>query len=163
MKDVIEKYKSKLQNDKNNILYFKKDEGKVISPDKKLKDVGIKNLDNIYTVYKEEEEVDKKEEMQENKTNKKAQISKDELNKMIKEKINKGLIPIIIFNPRLGPKYYFVLPNVKFQTVVDLFENDNKGKKWFFLCNGIKISPEKTLEELKIKNFARIIAQELIE
>ena len=169
MKDIIGKYKSKLQNDKINILYFfKKDNKKVIFPDKKLEDVGIKNLDNIYAVYEEEEEkeeekVDKKEEMQKNKTNKKDQISKDKLNKIIKEKMNKGLIPIIIFNPRLGSKFYFVLPNVKFQTLADLFENDNKEKKWFFLYEGNVISPEKTLEELKIKKFAKIIAEELTE
>lgn len=164
IKDVIDKYKTKLQNDKIINIVFKNENDKYIFPDQKLCQAGIHNMSVIYSEL--EVERDKKDE-KENIKNEygfiKSQQRKEKLKKIMKEKLKEGLITIQLYNASLGTDFYFVNPKVKFQVVADEFHYKNPGKKWYFLFEGIKISPEETLEKLKIKMLSKIIVQEYEE
>ena len=98
IKDVITKYQSKLQNDKIKNIFFKKEDGKYIVPEKKLEEVGIKNNSIIYAEYDEENE-------------NLYGIPESELvnlKKTMKEKLKQGLITIQIINNELGSDFYYV-------------------------------------------------------
>ena len=113
-------------------------------------DTGINDMSIIYASYDEPEKVN-------------SELTSEQIEKMkdlIKRKKKQGLITILIYNPSLGNQFYFIEPNVKFQVVEDNFKKVN-GRNWFFLFDGKKVDNEKTLKELKIKMFSKIIASEL--
>ena len=153
IKDVITKYQSKLQNDKIKNIDFKKEDGKLFLPDKKLEEVGIKNnsiiladiddgSENFYGIPKEQ---------------------LDNLKATMKEKLKQGLITIQIINNELGSDFYYVDKNVKFIMLADQFKNKNPGKNWFFIAKGKVIdekSQEKTLKELGFKMLTKVLAEE---
>ena len=153
IKDVITKYQSKLQNDKIKNIFFKKEDGKYIVPEKKLEEVGIKNNSIIYAEYDEENE-------------NLYGIPESELvnlKKTMKEKLKQGLITIQIINNELGSDFYYVDKNVKFIMLADQFKNKNPGKNWFFIAKGKVIdekSQEKTLKELGFKMLTKVLAEE---
>lgn len=150
IKNIIQKYKTKLQDDRIKDIIFKNDKGKILQPDKKLGDIGITDMSIIYSSYDEPEKGN-------------SELTPEQIEKMkdlIKKKKKQGLITIIIYNPSLGNQFYFIDPNVKFQVVEDNFKNLN-GRNWFFLFDGKRVDNEKTLKELKIKMFSKIIASEL--
>ena len=153
IKDVITKYQSKLQNDKIKNIFFKKEDGKYIVPDKKLEEVGIKNNSIIYAEYDEENE---------NLFGIPESDLKN-LKKTMKEKYKQGLIAIQIINTELGSDFYYVDKNVKFIMLADQFKDKNPGKKWFFIAEGKVIdeqSQEKTLKELGFKMLTKVLAEE---
>ena len=150
IKNIIQKYKTKLQDDTIKNIIFKNDKGKLLQPDKTLGDTGINDMSIIYASYDEPEKVN-------------SELTSEQIEKMkdlIKRKKKQGLITILISNPSLGNQFYFIEPNVKFQVVEDNFKKLN-GRNWFFLFDGKKVDNEKTLKQLKIKMFSKIIASEL--
>ena len=149
VKDVIQKYKTKIQNDKVNII-FKNNEGKELLPYKTLGDHEIRDMSIIYASNENSEKGNNELTPQ--------QIEK--IKNIMKEKKKQGLITIIIFNTTLGNQFYFVEKNVKFQKVAKLFKEQNPRKNWFFLFDGLKIDEEKTLKELGIKMLSKILAEE---
>ena len=149
IKDIIEKYKSKLQNDKLIDIEFQKQDGKFISPNLTIKSSGIKEMEIINAVICE---IDN--------NNNIPQKNKEELMAKIKQGIERGLIPIMICNPELGNEAFIVDPKVKFKIVATQYSNKHEGKAFFYLFGGQQISREKTLEELEITKFSKILAQE---
>ena len=152
-KEVIAKYQNKLQNDKIKNIDFKKEDGKLFLPDKKLEEVGIKNnsiiladiddgSENFYGIPKEQ---------------------LDNLKATMKEKYKQGIITLQIQNSQLGTDYFYVDKSVKFRVVAEQFKTKYPGKKWFFVFNGLSIdeqSQEKTLKELHMKMLSKILAEE---
>ena len=162
IKDVIENYKTKMQNDKINNIGFKNENGKYIFPDQKLYEAGIYNMSTIYAEFEEEkDELDEKEKIKNGLTI--SQRRKEKLKSIMKQKLQEGLITIQLYNSSLGTDFYFVNPKVKFQVVADQFYDKNPGKKWYFIFDGIQISPEETVENLKIKMLSKILVQEYEE
>lgn len=165
IKDVIENYKTKMQNDKINNIGFKNENGKYIFPDQKLYEAGIYNMSTIYAEFEEERD-EKEEKEKENVKNEKgltiSQHRKEKLKKIIKQKLEEGLITIQIYNSSLGTDFYFVNPKVKFQVVAEEFYNKYPGRKWYFIFGGKIISTEETLEKLNIKMLSKILVEEYL-
>jgi hypothetical protein len=169
-KDIIDKYKSKLQNDKIIDITFKKQDGKYIFPEYTLKDIGIKNRDVITAIIREEKNEDKKEEEEKyfkNKYKEEGQeMNKESIEQLritLKKKAKEGLVLITIYNPQLGSESYYINKKDKFQMVVNQYSHKNPGKKWFFVYNGLIVDPEKTIEELRISMLKTILVYELDE
>ena len=169
-KDIIDKYKSKLQNDKIIDITFKKQDGKYILPEYTLKDIGIKNRDVITAIIREEKNEDKKEEEEKyfkNKYKEEGQeMNKESIEQLritLKKKAKEGLVLITINNPQLGSESYYINKKDKFQMVVNQYSHKNPGKKWFFVYNGLIVDPEKTIEELRISMLKTILVYELDE
>ena len=170
-KDIIDKYKSKLQNDKIIDITFKKQDGKYILPEYTLKDIGIKNMDVITAIIREEKNEDKKEEEEEKYFKNKYKEEGQEMNKesieqlriTLKKKAKEGLVLITINNPQLGSESYYINKKDKFQMVANQYSHKNPGKKWYFVCDGLMVDPEKTIEELRISMLKTILVYELDE
>ena len=170
-KDIIDKYKSKLQNDKIIDITFKKQDGKYILPEYTLKDIGIKNMDVITAIIREEKNEDKKEEEEDKYFKNKYKEEGQEMNKesieqlriTLKKKAKEGLVLITINNPQLGSESYYINKKDKFQMVVNQYSHKNPGKKWYFVYNGLIVDPEKTIEELRISMLKTILVYELDE
>ena len=169
-KDIIDKYKSKLQNDKIIDITFKKQDGKYIFPEYTLKDIGIKNRDVITAIIREEKNEDKKEEEEKyfkNKYKEKGQeMNKESIEQLritLKKKAKEGLVLITINNPQLGSESYYINKKDKFQMVVNQYSHKNPGKKWYFVYNGLIVDPEKTIEELRISMLKTILVFEMDE
>ena len=172
IKDLISKYKSKLQ--KNNIIIsaLKNEEGKFLFPDKKLDEIGIKNMSVIYAEmeYIEEEN----NEIYKNKIDdidrmgtqfSGRELTNEELGQLriiMKQKYKEGLITLQMHNTFLGTQYFFVNPKVKFKKVAEQFVSQNPGK-WFYIFNGLLIDQEETLEKLKIKMLSKILVEKMDE
>ena len=151
IRDIIEKYKTKLQNDRIKNVYFTQDEGRVISPELTISEAGLVDNSVVHAVCEED-----------NSNN--NVISKERIEKIktiIKQKQKEGLITIIIESALLGSDFYYVNPKVKFKAVAEQFKLKNTGHNWAFLFNAQVINEEKTLEELKFKMFSKIIALEI--
>ena len=165
IRDVIEEYKTKLQNDKINNIAFKNEYGNYICSDQKLHEAGISNMSTIYAEFEEERD-EKEEKEKENVKNEKgltiSQHRKEKLKKIIKQKLEEGLITIQIYNSSLGTDFYFVNPKVKFQVVAEEFYNKYPGRKWYFIFGGKIISTEETLEKLNIKMLSKILVEEYL-
>ena len=170
-KDIIDKYKSKLQNDKIIDITFKKQDGKYILPEYTLKDIGIKNRDVITAIIREEKNEDKKEEEEEkyfkNKYKEKGQeMNKESIEQLritLKKKAKEGLVLIIIENPQLGSESYYINKKTKFKMLANQYSHKNPGKKWIFLYDGLLVDPEKTIEELRISMLKTILVFEMDE
>lgn len=147
VKDIIEKYKNKLEKNINDDIGLKKGDGSYLPPKKTLCELGIKNMENIF-VENEEEYIKRKE--------------KEEFKKIIKEKLKKGLYTIAIRSSDLKNEYYFVRPNIKFEVLAEEFKAKNPNKKCYFLFQGKKVDEKRTLEELNIKHLSVIITAEYI-
>ena len=171
IKDLISKYKSKLQ--KNNIIIsaLKNEDGKLLFPDKKLGEIGIKNMSIIYA---EMEYAEENNEIYKNKTDDKVrmgtqvggrELTNEELEQLriiMKQKYKEGLITLQMHNTFLGTQYFFVNPKVKFKKVAEQFVSQNPGK-WFYIFNGLLIDQEETLEKLKIKMLSKILVEKMDE
>ena len=157
-KDIIDKYKSKLQNDKIIDITFIKQDGKYIFPQYKLKDIGIKNMDVINAKIREvNEENDKEKGKEMNKE------SIEQLKNTMKKKAKEGLILITINNPQLGSVSYYIDKKLKFKKVADEYSHKNPGKKFYFIYDALVVDPEKTIEELRISMLKTILVYELDE
>ena len=157
-KDIIDKYKSKLQNDKIIDITFIKQDGKYIFPQYKLKDIGIKNMDVINAKIREvNEENDKEKGKEMNKE------SIEQLKNTMKKKAKEGLILITINNPQLGSVSYYIDKKLKFKKVADEYSHKNPGKKFYFIYDALVVDPEKTIEELRISMLKTILAFEFDE
>ena len=165
IKDVIEKYKTKLKHDKINNIVFLNEYGKYFFPDQKLYEVGISNMSTIYAEFEEERD-EKKEKDKENVKNENgltiSQHRKEKLKKIMKQKLEEGLITIQIYNSSLGTDFYFVNPKVKFQVVAEEFYNKYPGRNWYFIFDGKIISTGETLEKLNIKMLSKILVEEYL-
>lgn len=170
IKDIIKKYKSKLQDDKIINITFKKENGELIIPNHTLFDEGIENKSILYAEYEYDEgnnEEDKNDENKRIETKiENSGLSQEQIKKLknlMKENLKNGLITILIYNSSLGTEYYHVNPKVNFQIIADQFSNRHPEKKWYYLFDGIKVSQDQTLKELKIKMLSKVLAQELYE
>ena len=167
IKDLISKYKSKLQRNNIIISALKNEDGKFLFPDKKLGEIGIKNMSIIYA---EMEYAEENNEINKNKIDDKVRMGTqvggneelEQLRIIMKQKYKEGLITLQMHNTFLGTQYFFVNPKVKFKKVAEQFVNQNPGK-WFYIFNGLLIDQEETLEKLKIKMLSKILVEKVDE
>lgn len=165
IKDIIIRYKSKLQNDKINVLAFRNESGKILFPNHKLRDIGIKDMSIIYADLEFEEEENKDQDSKINDNLEYEEISKSDLEDLklkMKKKLKEGLITIQIHNNKLGTQFFFVNPKVKFKVVAEQFNKKNPGKNWYYLYNGKIVDLDDTLSKLKIKMLSKILVEELL-
>ena len=170
--DIIQKYKNKLNKDNIAKIYLYTMDNIFLNPNSFLKD--YYNVNNpIITAkfdYKLTSSINSVSfsENSKNKIKKEYQFQNQEIphvqleeaREIMKEKLRKGWIPVVVRRALLGIKLFYVKPNDKFKIIENEYKKLYPGKEWVFLFNGLKIDPDKTIKEQKIKWLSRVIVDE---
>lgn len=172
VRDVIEKYKNKLQ--KNNIqnISFYSEDNNIIEPNNTLKDYHLRNNSVINAKIQYNQTVNTNSSnqisMNPNKDQlkgiyKNREIPPEELIKIkdtIKQNYMKGLITVVIRNSLSETRFFYARPDSRFKIIEEEYKKLFPGQSWIFLFNGLNIDSEKTLKELNIKMLSVIVANE---
>ena len=165
--DIIEKYKTKLQQDNIQNISFNTEKYPFLETNNQLKDYNLQNnsIINAKIEYKQNGDITKENNSQKKKPISNKEIPSDELLKIkeiIKEKLKKGLITVVIKNSFGETRFFYVKPDTKFKIIEEEFKNCFPDKNWIFLFNGLVVDSEKTLVELNIKMLSVVIANDLL-
>ena len=170
--DIIQKYKNKLNKDNIAKIYLYTMDNIFLNPNSFLKD--YYNVNNpIITAkfdYKLTSSINSVSfsENSKNKIKKEYQFQNQEIphvqleeaREIMKEKLRNGWIAVVVRSALLGIKLFYVKPNDKFKIIENEYKKLYPGKEWVFLFNGLKIDPDKTIKEQKIKWLSRVIVDE---
>jgi hypothetical protein len=172
--DIIEKYKTKLQQDNIQNISFNTEKYPFLETNNQLKDYNLQNnsIINAKIEYKQNGNTNTQNKifvngnnLQKEKPISNKEIPSDELIKIrrtMKEKYKKGLITVVIKNSFGETRFFYVKPDTKFKIIEEEFKSCFPDKNWIFLFNGLVVDSEKTLNELNIKMLSVIVANELL-